>query len=59
MNGPNAAWPRNIASLAWPATGITYSYEHRGYIKPEKLERWLAAVFAPGQAKSVVCTRFD
>jgi hypothetical protein len=48
------AWPTIIRTLPWPSEGDTYSYEHRGYIKPEKLEHWLLQAFGPNKAKYVV-----
>jgi hypothetical protein len=47
-------WPSNILGLSWPKEGITYSYEHRGYIRPEKLEYWLMTAFGPTKAKYAV-----
>jgi hypothetical protein len=48
------AWPHFIRSLDWPQDGITYSYEHRGYIRPEKVELWLNKAFGQNKAKFVV-----
>jgi hypothetical protein len=45
MESQRIAWPSNIRDMSWPKTGITYSYENRGYIKPEKLQRWLEKAF--------------
>lgn len=47
-------WPSSIRSLPWPRDGISYSYEHRGYIKPDKLELWLNRAFGPDKAKYVL-----
>lgn len=47
-------WPDSISSLSWPRDGIMYSYEHRGYIIPDKLECWLNRAFGVGKAKFVV-----
>jgi hypothetical protein len=45
METQRVAWPSNVRNLTWPKTGITYSYENRGYIHPKKLERWLEKAF--------------
>jgi hypothetical protein len=45
MDTQRVAWPSNVHNMPWPKTGITYSYENRGYIYPEKLQRWLERVF--------------
>lgn len=47
-------WPDSISSLSWPRDGIMYSYEHRGYIIPDKLECWLNRAFGVGKAKFVL-----
>jgi hypothetical protein len=47
-------WPNNIRKLEWPSEGITFSYEQRGYIAPEKIEHWLIHAFGPGNGKYVV-----
>ena len=47
-------WPNSIKELSWPRDGIMYSYEHRGYIIPEKLECWLNKAFGVGKGKYVV-----
>jgi hypothetical protein len=52
------AWPTSIKSLSWPRDGIMYSYEHRGYIIPAKLEHWLNQAFGVGKAKYVVRSNF-
>jgi hypothetical protein len=54
MDSREPVWPNNIKTLSWPREGITYSYEQRGYIKPEKLARWLEKAFGQGTAKYVV-----
>jgi hypothetical protein len=54
MDSREPVWPNNIKNLSWPRDGITYSYEQRGYIKPEKLARWLEKAFGQGTAKYVV-----
>ena len=54
MDSREPVWPNNIKSLSWPRDGITYSYEQRGYIKPEKVARWLEKAFGQGTAKYVV-----
>ena len=54
MDSREAVWPNNIKCLSWPRDGITYSYEQRGYIKPEKVARWLEKAFGQGTAKYVV-----
>jgi hypothetical protein len=55
---PSFATPAAIHPLyterPWTSEGDTYSYEHRGYIKPEKLEHWLLQAFGPNKAKYVV-----
>jgi hypothetical protein len=58
MDSREPVWPNNIKSLSWPRDGITYSYEQRGYIKPEKLARWLEKAFGQGTAKYVVRRSF-
>jgi hypothetical protein len=40
--------------MDWPKEGITYSYEHRGYIRPEKVELWLQKAFGVDKARFVV-----
>lgn len=45
MDTQRVAWPSNVRNMPWPKTGITYSYENRGYIHPEKLQRWLEKAF--------------
>jgi hypothetical protein len=47
-------WPNNIRNLKWPSEGITYSYEQRGYMAPEKIEHWLLKAFGDGNGKYVV-----
>jgi hypothetical protein len=47
-------WPNNIRKLEWPNEGITFSYEQRGYIAPEKIEHWLVHAFGEGNGKYVV-----
>jgi hypothetical protein len=47
-------WPNFVRTMDWPKEGTTYSYEHRGYIRPEKVELWLLKAFGPGKAKFVV-----
>ncbi|ERF76781.1 hypothetical protein EPUS_02320 [Endocarpon pusillum Z07020] len=47
-------WPNNIRNLKWPNDGITYSYEHRGYMAPEKIEHWLLKAFGDGNGKYVL-----
>jgi hypothetical protein len=47
-------WPNTIRGMSWPKDGMTYSYEHRGYIRPEKLEHWLTTAFGVNRAKYVV-----
>ena len=47
-------WPTNIRNLEWPNTGITFSYEQRGYIAPEKIQHWLVQAFGEGNGKYVV-----
>ena len=59
MEAQSAAWPRNISQLYWPKDGIMYSYEHRGYIRPEKLEVWLRKAFGEGKAKYVVSQSYN
>ena len=54
MNAAHHVWPTSIKELSWPRDGIMYSYEHRGYIIPEKLEHWLNQAFGFGKAKYVV-----
>jgi hypothetical protein len=54
MDSREPVWPNNIKSLSWPQDGITYSYEQRGYIKPEKVACWLEKAFGQGTAKYVV-----
>lgn len=54
---PTSTWPQNIRQLHWPRDGITYSFEHRGYIRPEKLDLWLKKAFGEGNAKYVVSSR--
>lgn len=52
-------WPNHIRLLEWPVAGIMYSYENKGYVKPPKLDRWLACAFEPGQAmRTVRCAHF-
>lgn len=50
----NHVWPTIIQNLPWPEVGLTYSYENRGYIKPEKVRLWLSKAFGEGNAKSAV-----
>ncbi|KAF7508764.1 hypothetical protein GJ744_008641 [Endocarpon pusillum] len=47
-------WPNNIRNLKWPNEGVTYSYEHRGYMAPEKIEHWLLKAFGDGNGKYVL-----
>ena len=47
-------WPNHIRELQWPSSGIEYSYEHRGYIEPKKVEQWLLKAFGASRAKYVV-----
>ncbi|KAK5467374.1 hypothetical protein LTS15_000346 [Exophiala xenobiotica] len=47
-------WPNTIRGMSWPKDGMTYSYEHRGYIRPEKLEHWLTTAFGVNKAKYVI-----
>ena len=47
-------WPASIKQLGWPSQGITYSYEHRGYVRPEKVEHWLKSAFGSNRAKYAV-----
>lgn len=51
----HSVWPRTVRDIKWPEGGVTYTYEHRGYIRPEKLEYWLTQLFGPGKAKYMVC----
>jgi hypothetical protein len=51
----HSVWPRTVRDITWPEGGVTYTYEHRGYIRPEKLEYWLNQLFGPGKAKYMVC----
>jgi hypothetical protein len=44
----------HLQNLKWPRDGLTYSYENRGYIKPEKVALWLSKAFGEGNAKYVV-----
>ncbi|KIX10393.1 uncharacterized protein Z518_01475 [Rhinocladiella mackenziei CBS 650.93] len=48
------AWPSAVRNIKWPTEGVMYTYEHRGYIRPEKLEYWLTQLFGPGKAKYVL-----
>jgi len=49
-------WPKAVRTIVqWPPDGVSYTYEHRGYIRPEKLEHWLMELFGPGKAKYAVC----
>lgn len=50
-----STWPRTVRDIKWPEEGVSYTYEHRGYIRPEKLEYWLTQLFGPGKAKYMVC----
>jgi hypothetical protein len=50
----NPVWPTTVQNLAWPEDGLTYSYENRGYIKPEKVGRWLSKAFGEGNGKYAV-----
>lgn len=45
MEAQRVTWPSQVRNLPWPQTGITYSYENRGYIHPEKLQCWLEKAF--------------
>ncbi|KIW56845.1 hypothetical protein PV05_05466 [Exophiala xenobiotica] len=45
------AWPSVVQKVSWPKDGVTYTFEHRGYIRPEKLEYWLTTLFGPQRAK--------
>ena len=45
MEAQRVTWPSNVRNLPWPKTGITYSYENRGYVHPEKLKCWLEKAF--------------
>ena len=47
-------WPNFVCNMDWPKDGITYSYEHRGYIRPEKVELWLKKAFGVDKARYVV-----
>jgi hypothetical protein len=47
-------WPTFVQNMEWPKDGMTYSYEHRGYLRPEKIELWLKKAFGPGKARFVV-----
>jgi hypothetical protein len=47
-------WPRTVRDITWPEGGVSYTYEHRGYIRPEKLEYWLTQLFGLGEAKYMV-----
>ena len=51
-------WPNFVRNMEWPRDGITYSYEHRGYIRPEKVELWLQKAFGDENARFVVCIPF-
>src|SRR3954454_13484110 len=57
MDTQRVTWPSNVRNLQWPKTGITYSYENRGYIIPDKLERWLEKAFG-GRDKADYRVRF-
>lgn len=39
-----------VREMDWPSEGITYSYEQRGYIQPEKVNLWLTKAFGPNKA---------
>ena len=38
-------WPREMRALDWPVGGVSYTYQHRGYVRPEKLAYWLQQTF--------------
>jgi hypothetical protein len=48
-------WPKFVRNMDWPKDGIMYSYEHRGYIRPEKVDLWLRKAFGEENAHFVVC----
>jgi hypothetical protein len=50
-NAPS--WPGVVLKQPWPKDGVSYIYEHRGYVRPDKLKYWLGQAF-PGKAKCVV-----
>ncbi len=51
----HSIWPPAVRTgITWPADGVMYTYEHRGYIRPEKLEHWLVELFGEGRAKCIV-----
>lgn len=54
MQATSQVWPSVVSSQPWPSKGVSYTYEHRGYVRPEKLEYWLRETFGHGASKYVV-----
>lgn len=50
-------WPPILQRQQWPATGVSYCWEDRGYVNPVRLQLWLSHAFGQGKGKFIVCLK--
>ena len=58
MSTSEVPWPRQLSQQTWPAEGVQFSYEHRGYVKPVRLGLWLEKAFGKDIARYQVSLHY-